>query len=595
MPRPNAIEASLRFRRQLAQQEATSAERMGNIWLGILRRLTPQFEALADDVAAMEKPTKGRLTRLARFQRIMRQIAEQATRFGATVTTEVELIQNAAIQAGLDNALRLMELSLPPLPNATSRQLVASFTRLPAEAVISAAGLLGDDSPLADRLQQAYGQFAAKQFEEHLLDGIAAGQNPRRIASLLRRNVQAAGGTVLKSALTSIRTAQIKSYQIANHSQYAANPEIVPQWVWVSALQPGRTCMSCVNMHGTVHPYTETLNDHHNGLCSPVPKTITYAQLGINVAEPVPEIESGESWFERQPAARQREMMGPGKYDAYKANKFEFRELSLPYEDDVYGELLRERPLTGPNGLVGGKRRPPTPPREPEPEPTEPRRPIPREFSDPGGIRDFDLTLEELNELEAESDEWMAKLSEEEKAGVNYWSGSGYKKIRADVANGDLSDDNTVNFLRALEIAPETEQVTWRGIVDSVPGSFATEADEAVAIRDKWDRSIGTEILWTPPSSASISPNVSAAFGGTKRGVLFEIRSNRARYINAGSRFRGDFPDPDAGDSGDEYEAVIPAFTRLRVVEVKTVKVYDSLFDKERERLLVVLDDITED
>lgn len=334
----------MRFRRQLAQQEAVSAERMGNIWLGILRRLTPQVEALADDVAAMETPSRGKLTKLARMKRILRQVSEQAARFGQTVTTEIELVTNASIQQGLDDALRLMELSLPPLPGQTTSAITASFTRLPAEAVISAAGLLGDDSPLAIRLQDAYGEYVAQEVEKHLLDGIAAGQNPRRIASLLRRNLQNAGARGLTSALTTIRTAQIKSYQLANHSQYAANPRIVPEWTWVAALDD-RTCMSCVAQHGTTHLYTETMNDHHNGRCAPVPKTISYADLGINVAEPVPEIERGEDWFKRQTAGVQREMMGPGKYNAWKDNQFEIRELSKPYTDDVYGELLRETPL----------------------------------------------------------------------------------------------------------------------------------------------------------------------------------------------------------------------------------------------------------
>ena len=105
--------------------------------------------------------------------------------------------------------------------------------------------------------------------------------------------------------------------------------------------------MSCVAQHGKEFNYDETLNDHHNGRCVPVPKTISYRDLGLDLPDPVAPFETGEQWFNHQPEAIQRQMMGVGKYEAWRDNKFDFADLSSKYDDAVYGELLRETTLKG--------------------------------------------------------------------------------------------------------------------------------------------------------------------------------------------------------------------------------------------------------
>ena len=346
MPRPNAIEAAQRFRGQLAQQEADSVARMGRIYNRIYVNLQADAAKLAEEIALMgDEVSKAKILRLARTQSMLDQVAEQAGRFGATITDEESNIESLALQQGIDDALQLMELSLPELPPELRRQIVGSFSRLPVDAIEAAAGLFGEDSPLSDKLNTQFGEAVAGQVGDHITDGIAAGMGPRRIARLLDKNITGGLGTGLNWAMSTVRTAQVKSYQIANHATYAANSDIVPEWVWWAELGSDRTCMSCVAMHGTVHPYTETLNDHHNGRCAPIPKTITYKDLGLDIPETVPPIETGEEWFNAQPENVQRQLMGPGKFEAWQANKFDFKDLTRTYDDDVYGELRSETPL----------------------------------------------------------------------------------------------------------------------------------------------------------------------------------------------------------------------------------------------------------
>lgn len=345
MPTPTAIDLSNQFRAKLATQEAEAAERMGRIYARIYRAALDEIAGISDYIATLDElPTTAQLARLGRVQRILRQIETQAARFGVTVENEVANIRALSLQQGADDAIALMEASLPPLPGTLGKELAGSFSRLPVDAIEQAAGLFDDQSPLAVKLQDTYGEYVRQQVESKLLDGIALGKNPRTIAMLLERNLQEALGSGLKSALTTIRTAQIKSYQLANHATYAANNNIVPEWRWWAKLD-NRTCLSCLNQHGTLHPYTETLADHHGGRCAPIPETISYKALGINLPDPRPKLVSGKEWFDSQPEKTQLAMMGPGKLEAYRAGKFQFEDLSRPYQDEVYGELLREATL----------------------------------------------------------------------------------------------------------------------------------------------------------------------------------------------------------------------------------------------------------
>jgi hypothetical protein len=241
--------------------------------------------------------------------------------------------------------LSLIRASLPPLSDALQREILGQLTTLDPDALQFAAGLFGEDSPLAVALEGNYGQAVADAVEEHIFDGITKGENPRRIAAKLTTNLNGAMGRGLTWALTTVRTAQIKSYQLANHATYQANANIVPQWEWHAALDD-RTCLSCIAKHGTLHPVTETLRDHHNGRCAPLPVPISYAALGITgVKDPRRQTVTGRDWFAKQPQAKQRAMMGPARFDAWQANEFDFADLSRGYSDEVYGELFREASL----------------------------------------------------------------------------------------------------------------------------------------------------------------------------------------------------------------------------------------------------------
>ena len=107
---------------------------------------------------------------------------------------------------------------------------------------------------------------------------------------------------------------------------------------------------NCIALHGQLFPLEEEFSDHWCGRCAPTPETVSMAELGLDIPETRPKIESGEDWFRQQSKAVQRAMMGSGKYDAWTAGQFEFGQLVRESQDPVWGRMYLEETLVG---LVG--------------------------------------------------------------------------------------------------------------------------------------------------------------------------------------------------------------------------------------------------
>ena len=95
--------------------------------------------------------------------------------------------------------------------------------------------------------------------------------------------------------------------------------------------------MSCWAQHGSVHEVNEPLQSHHNCRCTQIPLVPLAARLGIKP----PDVPPGEELFKGLSEVEQRKLMGPGMYDAWREGKFSFSDLSVPYEDKIYGTMAR--------------------------------------------------------------------------------------------------------------------------------------------------------------------------------------------------------------------------------------------------------------
>ena len=333
------IEAAERFRRALLTKQATTAGRLTRAYGRIFRDLSGEIDDLLASLWDAETMTYRRSVKLARLRSLKSQIASEIDRYGVFADTEMlEGARDAIGSAGTDSRT-LTQLSLPL--GLQEAGIMSQWHRLPTDAVESLMGFLGPDSPLHDALIKQLGAEVADRVGDAMVKAIALGWNPTRTAALITKS---GWGQGLTWSMKTVRTAQLWAYREGTRANYIANSRIVRSWTWSAALDV-RTCMSCVALHGSVHPVTETLNDHHNGRCAMIPNTVTYRDLGLDVDTPELEIESGRDWFKEQPEAMQQQMMGQGMWDAWQGNQFAFDKLSQPYDDKVYGVMRRQATL----------------------------------------------------------------------------------------------------------------------------------------------------------------------------------------------------------------------------------------------------------
>jgi len=324
-------------------RDAEAMVRLVESYGRVYTQLAAQADALIADVEKLiaqgQKPSQAQIRRLARYQSLMEQTERQLGRYGAVVEDEVRGAQLDAARLANQAVPELVQGTLEGMTPALQSGIMGAFQVLPDDAIMALVGALQEGSPLAE-LFERYGSEAAKELGDILVRGLASGIGARKVADEMRRVL----GIPLSDALRISRTEIMRSFRAATLADYRANAHIVKGWIWHSALDR-RTCMGCIAMHGTEHPLSETLDDHPNGRCAAVPITVSPRDIGIDIDWERGPVETGEAWFERQPESVQREMMGPGKYEAWKDGKFQLRDLVGQQTDPRWGTMRYERSL----------------------------------------------------------------------------------------------------------------------------------------------------------------------------------------------------------------------------------------------------------
>jgi len=286
--------------------------------------------------------TRAQVYKMARYKDLIAQTTEQMQGYGAVLEDRLANEAPGAVQIGFDMAEALVQQRLSGLPPEAIESIMGTFNRLPREAVEALVGALSDNSPLRD-LFATFGAEAAQGVSDALLRAIVSGRGPADAA----REMANAWGMPLTRAMSISRTEMLRAHRMATLASYRANPHIVKGWAWHANLDT-RTCLSCISKHGETFPLSETLDDHVMGRCSMVPVTPSWQELGFtDMPDTGIDLQAGdgEKWFRDQPEATQRAMMGPGKFEAWKAGKFEFSQLSKSVQNTSWGRMFVETPL----------------------------------------------------------------------------------------------------------------------------------------------------------------------------------------------------------------------------------------------------------
>jgi len=258
-------------------------------------------------------------------------VADLDTELGR-IAQRVDAAAADAQRRGVDAAARLTrELALPGVTDEQLRMIGVQWNVPDPEAVNRLVGYVNSDAWAVEL--EAYPDRVLETVRNQAVRGLVEGWNPLTTARMIR---QMAEGVPAAQANTLMRTVQLQSYRDAAVIQRMANADILTEQIRIAALD-ARTCMACVALHGTRLPIDERINDHFNGRCT-----------SISVVRGRPrDVQTGEEWFGGLPEERQRAQMGDSAFELWKGGRINLRDFVQPYQDAVFGEMVREASVKG--------------------------------------------------------------------------------------------------------------------------------------------------------------------------------------------------------------------------------------------------------
>lgn len=168
-----------------------------------------------------------------------------------------------------------------------------------------------------------------------LIRGIAVGSGPRQVAARMVDRAEGEFNGGLARATNIARTELVDAHRQAAGYGQKQHADILTGWVWLTHLT-ATTCRSCIGLNGTVHDLDEPGPlDHQSGRCSRMPKTKTYAELGIDLPEPEPSgLVDTEAWFAALSESEQRGILGPKGWAAWRAGDYPMSDWSTKRTTD---------------------------------------------------------------------------------------------------------------------------------------------------------------------------------------------------------------------------------------------------------------------
>lgn len=321
---------ALSLKMQLRQMENATVRALTERWVYAWDTIQGEYAAAIDELLAAAKG--GRVTAAAvrksvRLRNALQTTATLLDELYAATDSLTETAVRQAVAAALAAHEQAIGTQLPP-PGVGSS---IGFTRVSAEAISAiitrtVQQIHSSTLPLADEVVSV--------IRKELIRGILVGDNPRKVAARMMKNTESRFNWGLSRALNIARTEMLEASRESTRQGNIANADVLTAWMWIATLD-SRTCPSCLSKHGETFPPDEPgPNDHQSGRCTGVPITKSWEELGIEgIQEPPPIIPDAKAWFDSQPEAVQKEIMGPGRLAAYQDGRISWSDMSVKREN----------------------------------------------------------------------------------------------------------------------------------------------------------------------------------------------------------------------------------------------------------------------
>lgn len=323
MPDPEVITAMRRHKAALLRQERVQMTQMARRWMGVENRLKEQMDDLAQEMASIKRRggfiSKEMLINQQRYRLLMAQLQGELVQYTNYAERTIADRQRQLAIMGADNAVQAIQL----------QGVTADFNRLPIEAIENIAGSMSGGSPLRSLLTRSW-PLSADALTQELINGIALGYNPRKVARLMAQGATKS----LDRMMVIARTEQLRSYRTANLDSYRASG-VVNSYQRL-ATHDSRVCAACLMDEGHIYELEENMPEHPQGRCTCIPV--------IEGLKP-PAWQHGRDWFMEQPEPVQVSILGKGTFDAWQHGAFDLRDLVTVKRNQTWGDSLQVTPL----------------------------------------------------------------------------------------------------------------------------------------------------------------------------------------------------------------------------------------------------------
>jgi hypothetical protein len=303
------------FRAELLRRERQAAAAMVREYGKIWQVLDTRIKSLAAQYYESEQPQLGWLYEQERLESLRSQVEAEMAKFSQYASGAISDQKQQAINLAAKHTGRMIGT-------------YAGFNRLSTEALANLVGSLQPGNVLADYLA-GLGSGMGQMVADKLIEGLATGLGAMQIA----REIRAAFGANLTSALRTARTEPLRAYREASRQVYQANSDIVGGWIWRSARNE-RTCGACFAMDGSEHTLDEQLDDHVCGRCFMVPMLPGMKRK-----------ETGIEAFGKLSTDQQAKILGRSKYAAFQQGVITLPDLVGRKYDPRWGWMRYEKSL----------------------------------------------------------------------------------------------------------------------------------------------------------------------------------------------------------------------------------------------------------
>ena len=327
MAESEVVRAIRKQREEVARNELDTLKRLARLWVPSYRYLREQVNALTALIRkkqdAGEPVEVEYFYSLERYQRMMAQAKKMVRDYNSAAAGQIHGTEVEMVELGKQNAQRTVSIAEPDDP---------MWTRVNKRETRIAAGMTANGSPLDRLLDKSFGQMK-EGMEQALITGISTGQGSSWIADQLMK----AAEIPEQRALLIARTEVNRAYRVANLETMRESRAVRG---YRRMCYKDTACLACLMLDGEYYDKMEDFSDHPNGKCSAVPVTKHFDPAND------PSWQKGRDWFMEQDEATQRRLMGAGRYELWKQQGVDPRDMVFVKPNPVWGGSPAVRSLS---------------------------------------------------------------------------------------------------------------------------------------------------------------------------------------------------------------------------------------------------------